>query len=59
MNEYEKINRAIKFMYSSQGYIDVALCSKMANVPGIVLMNVLEQEGFTESGIKNQFVRKA
>ena len=58
MTEFEKIKHAIHFMYSSQGYVDVSLCSKMANVPNIVLMNVLEQEGFKESGRKGEFIKK-
>lgn len=57
MREFDKIKHAINFMYSSQGYVDVNLCSKMANVPGLIMVNVLEQEGFKESGRKDQFIK--
>ncbi len=48
MTETERIMDAAEFMYKSQGYVDLALCSKMCGTPELVVANVLEQHGFKE-----------
>ena len=50
--------KAIEFMYNSQGYVDVKLINQMTGVPEIVIINVLEQTGYKESGIKGQYIKK-
>ena len=57
MNDTEKILDAANFMYDSQGYIDILLVAKMSNIPSIIVVNVLRQNGFKESGIKGQFIK--
>lgn len=57
-SHYLIIKKLVIFQYSQVGYVDVEFVQKMSGIPVIVIRNVLEQEGFQESGIKNQFIKK-
>ena len=57
MSEMERIMNTVNFFYAHQGYVDVELCSKMANVPNEILENCLRNTGHKESGIKGQWIR--
>ena len=58
MDDIQKILDASNFMYKSQGYVDISLVSKMSGIPTMVVENVISQNGYKESGIKGQFLKK-
>ena len=58
MNDIKKILNATNFMYSSQGYIDLGMVAKMSGIPELVVRNVITQNGFQESKIIGQFIKK-
>jgi len=53
----EKARQAIDFMYNSQGYVDIKFVSQMSGIPELVVENILDQEGYKESGIKGQYIK--
>lgn len=53
----QRISDAIKFMHSSQGYVDIALTANMASVEEEDVREVLVDLGFSESKIKGQYVK--
>ena len=53
----EKIADCVKFMFSSQGYVDVLLAANMAQEPDEDIRRVLDSLGFKESKIEGQYVK--
>ena len=57
MTDTEKILNASEFMLKKQGYIDVPLVARMSGIPGMIVANVLENNGYKESFRKDQYIK--
>jgi hypothetical protein len=53
----QRIADAIKFMYTSQGYVDVALAANMSDESEEDVRRILDSLGFKESKILGQYVK--
>lgn len=54
----QKIGDTVKFMHSSQGYVDIALLRAAVNEPEEDILDVLASQGFKESVIRGQYVKQ-
>lgn len=54
----QNMDITIDFFYNSQGYIDIELCSKMANIPSIYLEKRLLEIGYKKSDVSGQYIKE-
>jgi hypothetical protein len=54
----KSIRTAVDFNYKNQGYIDINFIVRVTNIPELIIRSVLEQDGFSESLIKGQLIKR-
>lgn len=55
--ETEKVLGVADFIYRSQGSVNVPLASQMSGVPEMYVRNILQQNGFRQSGVPDDFLK--